>query len=463
MTTFQLLLIVFSFGRTKDSRIFDDQFEHIHSQSAQDVSSLMKTHPGPTINLHIEDRIEILHSLTLENRHIVITAPTACSFDACTSVSSSGCRFTNISSVPNASPNMPPHFRTHYKQLLSSMDMAHSEHGLYGLVSSDINSGGDFLFKNTSFSHCTTTETGQAYDQDHPCTDGSVTTFDSCTFTSMTSTSPGAGLWRQNAVSLTLISCTFTECVSTVAQGHHGGGLCAYNCDTVNLEGTNKFDRCVCKGGAGGGYFISETTTTLVVSGVKCEDCSNSDGSGYYGNGGGGFLGMNKAPEAAVQITNCEFTGCTSTSTGGLTVNIAWTVVSSCKFTDCEGNGHERGGGLNFYPTGTHTLSFSSFTNCSHLTGIGGGVAFAGKSTITMDSVDFVDCHTDNGQGGGCWANGVVVLESVTFTNCYALNGEGGGCYLGNGSSVEVKDCSFTDCNITLDSYATGGGALAGT
>ncbi|KAK2951799.1 hypothetical protein BLNAU_13292 [Blattamonas nauphoetae] len=268
MTTFQLLLIVFSFGRTKDHRIFDDQFEHIHSQSAQHVLSLMKTHSGPTINLHIDDRIEILHSLTLENRHIVITAPTASSYNSCTSVSSSGCRFTNISSVPTASPNMQPHFRTHYKQLLSSMDLAHSEHGLYGLVSSDINSGGDFLFKNTSFSHCTTTETGQAYDQDHPCTDGSVTTFDTCTFTSMISTSPGAGLWRRNAVSLTLISCTFTECVSSENQG--GGGC---------LKGTSaRIEDCTfqfCQS-AGFGAALSIALTTCEIQRCTIDQCKST-------------------------------------------------------------------------------------------------------------------------------------------------------------------------------------------
>ncbi|KAK2959177.1 hypothetical protein BLNAU_5735 [Blattamonas nauphoetae] len=353
--------------------------------------------------------------------------------DLSTSVFSFGCRFTNISSTPTASPNMPPHARTRYTQIVSGMDMTHSEHGLYGLVSSNINSGGDFLFKNTSFSHCTTTETGKAFVQGDQSSYSSVTEFDTCTFTSMTSTSPGAAIHRQSADTLTVISCTFTQCESTVAQSLHGGALRAFTCNHVELSGTNTFDRCVCRGGAGGGFFIYDTTTTLTISGVTCVECWNSDGAGYYGNGGGGILGMKPTQAAAVQITSCKFTGCTSTTTGGLSVNIAFTTVSSCEFTDCEGNGRERGGGLNFLSKGTHTLSHCSFTNCSHLTGVGGGVASHSGSTISM--------------------------ESVAFTNCHTLNAAGGACHLDAGAA-DLLDCSFVDCNISLNSHYSGGGAL---
>ncbi|KAK2947064.1 hypothetical protein BLNAU_17987 [Blattamonas nauphoetae] len=321
--------------------------------------------------------------------------------DLSTSVFSSGCRFTNISSAQTTSSNMPHHSRTRYTQIVSNMDMTESEHGMYGLVSSDINSGGDFLFKNTSFSHCTTTETGKAFVQGDQSSYSSVTEFDTCTFTLMTSTTPGAAVYRYFANALTLTSCTFTKCESTVSSGQHGGALCAYACNTVELAGTNTFDGCACRGGSGGGFAIMGTASPRVVSGVKCEDCSNSDetdekGTAYFGYG-----------EEDI-----------------------WQ-----SFTECEGNGRAPGGGgLNVILTGTHTLSYSSFTNCSHLTHVGGGVVFPTKSSIIMDTVSFTSCHT--------------------------LDAQAGGCYLGSESSVEVKDCSFTDCNNSLNNAFSGGGAL---
>ncbi|KAK2941226.1 hypothetical protein BLNAU_23862 [Blattamonas nauphoetae] len=384
--------------------------------------------------------------------------------DLSTSVFSSGCRCTNISSVPTASPNMPHHSRTRYTQLISGMDMTQSEHGLYGLVSSDINSGGDFLFKNTSFSHCTTTETGKAFVQGDQSSYSSVTEFNTCTFTSMTSTTPGAAIHRQSADTLTLTTCTFTQCESTVAQFQHGGALCAYMCNTVQLTGTNTFDRCVCRGGAGGGFYVYKTATTLAVSGVTCKDCSNSDGTNdegetYFGFGGGGILGMETKPEAAVQISNCKFIGCSSTSTGGLVVQIPWTDVSYCEFTECEGNGRADGGGLNILSVGTHSLTFSSFTNCSHLTGAGGGVSFPANSIATLETVSFLNCSAD-GYAGGC-ALGTRTQSNLTdcsFTSCSCRSG--GGLYVSNGETT-ITLCNFTGCSSTRSSdTGNGGGAI---
>ncbi|KAK2943173.1 hypothetical protein BLNAU_21901 [Blattamonas nauphoetae] len=575
LTLIRFLLIVFTLGKAEDSGVFGDHFEHVHSQSAKDLSSFLKTQSDLKMNLRVDDVVEAFHSVAIKNRHfsvaghdreksvlaassngvqhlfrqtnstlqlhnlwISLTDPstilsfldsssllvarttistagtnnlvTACpstsyglsssvsitfsdvriltqsgvvpsfvgvsgqtdskwdaSFDVSmnvlsqtldsvklipqggifvssptpterwsdlsTSVLSSGCRFTNISSVPTASPNMPHHSRTRYTQLISGMDMTQSEHGLYGLVSSDINSGGDFLFKNTSFSHCTTTQKDQDYLQGQQSSYSSVTEFDTCTFTSMTSTTPGAAISRAPADTLTLVTCSFTQCESTVAQFQHGGALFTFTCNHVELSGTNTFDRCVCRGGAGGGFFIYDTATTLTISGVTCVECWNSDGAGYYGNGGGGYLRISTITPTPVQITNCEFAGCTSTTTAGLSVSIPWTEISSCQFTDCEGNGHERGGGLNYFLQGTHTLAHCTFTNCSHLTGVGGGIASHKGSTISMDS--------------------------ITFTNCHTLNAAGGACHLDAGAA-DFLDCWFIDCNISLNSASSGGGAL---
>ncbi|KAK2942580.1 hypothetical protein BLNAU_22497 [Blattamonas nauphoetae] len=345
---------------------------------------------------------------------------------------------------------MPHHSRTRYA--------AHFGHGhdpkrawvvWTGVVRHQL--GWRLPLQNTSFSHCTTTETGKAFVQGDQSSYSSVTEFNTCTFTSMTSTTPGAAIHRQSADTLTLTTCTFTQCESTVAQFQHGGALCAYMCNTVQLTGTNTFDRCVCRGGAGG-FYVYKTATTLAVSGVTCKDCSNSDGTNdegetYFGFGGRN-LGDGDQTRSSSSDLKLQVHWMLVDFHGGLVVQIPWTDVSYCEFTECEGNGRADGGGLNILSVGTHSLTFSSFTNCSHLTGAGGGVSFPANSIATLETVSFLNCSAD-GYAGGC-ALGTRTQSNLTdcsFTSCSCRSG--GGLYVSNGKPQSLSATSLNSTTLS--------------
>ncbi len=171
---------------------------------------------------------------------------------------------------------------------------------------------------------------------------------------------------------------------------------------------------------------------------------------------GGGMLNSHGSPT----VTNCTFSGNTSSNVGGGMYNDhSSPILTNCTFSGNSTSGW--GGGMrnnNSSPTVTNCtfIGNSASTN-------GGGMHNVNSSNPTVTNCTFTGNSTSGG-GGGMWNNS----SSPTVTNCTftgnSAHSNGGGMYGYNSSSPTVTNCTFigndanngggmcveSDCNMTL-------------
>lgn len=247
----------------------------------------------------------------------------------------------------------------------------------------------------------------------------------------------------------------------------------------------------------GGGMYNYKSTPTL--RNCVFED-NQAPGSGANGEGAGLFASV--FSDTTMTISNCTFTGNSSTDSGGA-VHIVLNETSSCTITNStfsgnySKNSNAHGGAvyiegsagstpavtitgstfngnytqsnasggavyMSFSSGGTATVSSSTFhgnyTGTSASTGNGGALAISGGGGVTAQFLN--STFTRNGWDGADICNGhggavssvLGAADSVTFDGCTfgtSSNGNysqsGGALYLDGAATSTVKNCTFTD------------------
>lgn len=192
---------------------------------------------------------------------------------------------------------------------------------------------------------------------------------------------------------------------------------------TVESGGTLKMGENSCiqnftnSAGSGGVYVGSGSTMTM--NGGTIKDCSASDGGGIYAAG---------------------------------TVVLNGGTISGCKAV----GSYRSGGGIYIGPSGSLTMGGGSIESCT-ASNWGGGVFAQGTFELTGGSIT----HCSALSGGGVNISGATTtLNGGTISNCKATRG--GGVYIAgsDGSILEMKNGSITDCEATGDTSRLMGGGV---
>lgn len=195
---------------------------------------------------------------------------------------------------------------------------------------------------------------------------------------------------------------------------------------TVESGGTLKMEENSCiqnftnsaSNGSGGGVYAG-SGSTMTMNGGTIKDCSASDGGGIYAAG---------------------------------TVVLNGGTISGCKAV----GSYRSGGGIYIGPSGSLTMGGGSIESCT-ASNWGGGVFANGTFELTGGSI--TKCSALSG-GGVNISNATTTLNGGTISNCKATRG--GGVYIAgsDGSILEMKNGSITDCEATGDTSRLMGGGV---
>lgn len=324
----------------------------------------------------------------------------------------------------------------------------------------------------------------------------------------------GNGDNKNDATTVTVNGCTFTDCYITTVTDKRGGGVRStaketyiINSDFIKGDDENAVG---CKGVNGGGVFSQNNNvgSKTVIQGCLFDGCEATVnyGGGVYTNSRTvqveGFTGLDV--KTGKNITRkTEFKNCTAKNTGGglyhANTNGSKVTIEDCVFDNCKtlSSGNKFGGGVYtdavevevrrtafkdclamssggglYYGNTNGKLIVEdniSFTTCTSSGGSGGGIWTSAKTVGTADNpivASFDTCKADSGNGGGmCVANGnnvLVVLNNSIFKNCTAKSNGGG--LTTSGLTTSIMNCRFTSCEtISSADDNTGGGAVSTT
>ena len=195
---------------------------------------------------------------------------------------------------------------------------------------------------------------------------------------------------------------------------------------TVESGGTLKMEENSCiqnftnsaSNGSGGGVYAG-SGSTMTMNGGTIKDCSASDGGGIYAAG-------------AVVLNGGTISGCKAVGS------------------------YRSGGGIYIGPSGSLTMGGGSIESCT-ASNWGGGVFAHGTFELTGGSI--TKCSALSG-GGVNISNATTTLNGGTISNCKATRG--GGVYIAgsDGSILEMKNGSITDCEATGDTSRLMGGGV---
>ncbi|KAK2944083.1 hypothetical protein BLNAU_21000 [Blattamonas nauphoetae] len=268
------------------------------------------------------------------------------------------------------------------RQIVSGCDMMKSTNHLYGTLGMDINTGMDFLFKNTTFSNCLTdnvqSNAEETIDGKHFVTTGrksytstntySSITFSFCTFRSMTYHHTlaigggGAISVYETAADLTVADCAFSNCNIT-GDAADGGA--------VNFHGNE-----------------SAPYSTMRVSRSAFHSCYAKDCGGAVSFGVTGYT----------YLDNCAFYGCSCGNHGG-SISIQGLLVSTLSDITIEkGTATVRGGGCYLDLIGALSLSSVSFRGCTCTNEANSrDIIFGNYSVSTLPRVNVSNCDSSSG------------------------------------------------------------------
>lgn len=205
---------------------------------------------------------------------------------------------------------------------------------------------------------------------------------------------------------------------------------------------------------------------------------ANSNGPGYYGEGGGIYLTSNASPTlrnlklsgstvyrgggglsatagSNPTLTDVTFTGnCSASYGGGLYVTDGAATLTGVTFEGNRANGSNRSGGALFADNSTLTLNqVALLNNDGGASGSGGGAYIYNGSTATLDSVTFQG-NTAKRAGGAHISNSTVTVSNSSFLNNTATGGDGGGMYVYPTSPITLTNVAF----ISNTAQSSGGG-----
>ena len=195
---------------------------------------------------------------------------------------------------------------------------------------------------------------------------------------------------------------------------------------TVESGGTLKMEENSCiqnftnsaSNGSGGGVYAGNGST-MTMNGGTIKDCSASDGGGIYAAG-------------AVVLNGGTISGCKAVGS------------------------YRSGGGIYIDSSGSLTMGGGSIESCT-ASNWGGGVFAQGTFELTGGSI--THCSALSG-GGVNISDATTTLNGGTISNCKATRG--GGVYIAgsDGSILEMKNGSITDCEATGDTSRLMGGGV---
>lgn len=213
-------------------------------------------------------------------------------------------------------------------------------------------------------------------------------------------------------------------CLDGQSQTRRAPGVTVESCGTLKMEANSCIQNFTnsAGSGSGGGVYVG-SGSTMTMNGGTIKDCSASDGDG----GGGGIYA------AGAVVLN-----------GG--------TISGCKAV----GSYKAGGGIYIDSSGSLTMGGGSIESCT-ASNWGGGVFAQGTFELTGGSI--THCSARSG-GGVNISNATTTLNGGTISNCKATSG--GGVYIAgsDGSILEMKNGSITDCEATGDTSRLMGGGV---
>lgn len=277
-------------------------------------------------------------------------------------------------------------------------------------------------------------------------------TLNNCNFVDDTSAKRGGAI-SNTAGTLTVTNCNFTNCHSV-----NGGG------DIANIGSTLTITNVNSEGSYGRGTIWS--TASITISGSNFSNFINIDeqigaiyienkvtvsDSSFYNNTGDIYSGSN-----GVVATNCNFTKTHIVSS--ITYKSSTLQVTNCKFEECTSTTE---GGAIFTNSATGlTIKGSSFNKCTSGSGyIGGAVVFnIGSNAVTISNSNFTNCAAHR-EGGAIYiyASSLSVSNSrfINNTNDPSSSTRGGG-------AIFVHAATTVTNSMFIDNYCSSkGGAVS--
>lgn len=268
----------------------------------------------------------------------------------------------------------------------------------------------------------------------------------------------GGGIYNNNAsVTVELSSVTISNCTTTTGCG---GGIANYNGTFIITDST--FTNCT-TGNCGGGIY---NAGTLTVIGGAISNCNALGGS--TGFNGGGVYNAGTLTLSGISVTNCNAT----TSGGGIYSSVSdasiVSIITNCEISGCKSTSPNYGGGGIAINTGKLELTDVTITGGNDSenpdASNGGGIYISKNGTLKMAGGAISGCNagsTDSRQGGGgIYSEGTFSLSSVTISGCSA--GTYGGGILARGTSDEniITNCTITNCRVEGSSINNYGGGM---
>ena len=316
--------------------------------------------------------------------------------------------------------------------------------------------------------------------------------------TTIGATATGAGGGVYNGVTGSGVGSTFNMSGTALITDNHGdqgvgGGVAAVTASVVNMSG-GTISNNTSKAGAGiimqGGTLnmtggtISGNSTLIPSGGSGAGICgpvvtqagmasitiSGGSITDNHAAGNGGAIAAILANGASVTMTAANggvtIDGNTALASGGAGAFVVPVSITGATITNNTSNAN--GGGLLFSGSSSIVITDSTVSNNTALGTVGGGGIYANATSGNMTLTNCIIEHNSGAIGGGvfCAGNSLAIFGSTISNNealggadpiaaGTAVDGSGGGVCFNGGSTVVLKNDTFSD-----NTAATDGGGI---
>jgi hypothetical protein len=256
-----------------------------------------------------------------------------------------------------------------------------------------------------------------------------VVTLNNCTIRGNHADNVGGGIFNSDGT-VTLNNCTVR---GNHADNYGGGGI--FNDDALIVNGSTISGNDAYEGG---GIF---NFGVLGVGTATLNNCTVSNNTAVYGNGGGILNGQ----DSAATLNNCTISGNDAYEGGGI-CNVGNVTLNTCTVS---GNDAFEGGGIS--NSGALGVGTATLNNCtiSGNDAVGGGIFNEEDGAVTLNNCT-VSGNTAEAGGGIFNEDGTVTLNNCTISGNDA--GDGGGI-LNEDGNVTLNNCTISG----NDAYRGGG------